>query len=118
MVAQGPLEAFVMVRIHAGQPVFDRSADHDAEGEIGSSLPHGFQGQFYPVNPSTLLVSKHLQKFDPSGHPSEAVSEPSGPPRTIRLSPGLIQLWGLKATPMRPFRNRRHFQRTRDFWRR
>jgi hypothetical protein len=33
------------------------------------------QGVFYP---STLLVWKHLQKFDPSGHSSEAVSEPSG----------------------------------------
>ena len=31
-----------------------------------------------PVSPSMLRVVKHLEKFDPSGHPSEAVNEPSG----------------------------------------
>src|SRR5260370_20214580 len=35
-------------------------------------------GVVLPVNPSTLLVWKHLQKFDPSGTRQEAVSEPSG----------------------------------------
>ena len=30
------------------------------------------------VNPSTLLVWKHLQKFDPSGTRQEAVRDPSG----------------------------------------
>jgi hypothetical protein len=37
-----------------------------------------FAGVVLPVNPSTLLVWKHLQKFDPSGYPSEAVNKPSG----------------------------------------
>src|SRR6266481_8014456 len=35
-------------------------------------------GVVLPVNPSTLRVTKHLQKFDPSGHPSGAVKKPSG----------------------------------------
>jgi hypothetical protein len=38
----------------------------------------GPPGVILPVNPSTLHVWKDLQKFDPSGHPSAAVSEPSG----------------------------------------
>ena len=35
-------------------------------------------GVVLPVNPSRLLVWKHLQKFDPSAYPSAAVSDPSG----------------------------------------
>jgi hypothetical protein len=34
-------------------------------------------GVVLPVNPSTLRDSKHLQKSDPSGYPSEGVNEPS-----------------------------------------
>jgi len=33
-------------------------------------------GVVLPVNPSTLRDSKHLQKFDPSGHPLGAVRDP------------------------------------------
>ena len=37
MVAQGPLEAFVMVRIHAGQPVFQRKLKGSAQP---TQIPH------------------------------------------------------------------------------
>jgi hypothetical protein len=35
-------------------------------------------GVVLPVNPSTLLVWKYLQKFDPSDYPSGGVNNPSG----------------------------------------
>ena len=41
-------------------------------------------GVVLPVNPSTLLVWKHLQKFDPSDYPSGGVSDPSEIPGALR----------------------------------
>src|SRR5258705_9750062 len=38
----------------------------------------GLPGGVLPVNPSTFRDCKHLQKFDPSGYPSAAVTDPSG----------------------------------------
>jgi hypothetical protein len=52
-------------------------------------------GVVLPVNPSTLRVSRHLQKFDPSGTRQEAVSDPSG----FWLSPNLIKPRGVPASP-------------------
>jgi hypothetical protein len=43
-----------------------------------SAAEQGLPEVFLPVNPSTLRVFKHLQKFDPSGYPSAGVSDPSG----------------------------------------
>src|SRR6266850_3737283 len=43
-----------------------------------------------PVNPSTLRVFRHLQKFDPLGYPLAGVSEPLGlcpPEAPLSLSP-------------------------------
>ena len=42
-----------------------------------------FPGVVLPVRPSTFRVRKYLQQLDPSGYPSEAVSEPSGPSLAI-----------------------------------
>jgi len=38
----------------------------------------GAPGVVLPVNPSTLRVFRHLQKFDPLGYPLAGVSEPLG----------------------------------------
>jgi hypothetical protein len=43
-----------------------------------SKMERWLPGGVLPVNPSTLRVSKHLQKFDPSDYPSGAVRKPSG----------------------------------------
>ena len=53
---------------------------------------HTLPGVVLPVNPSTLLVWKHLQKFDPSDYPSGGVREPSGlRPSTTRIGKRIME---------------------------
>lgn len=56
----------------------------DSHGALGVPLSSGLNpnaswGVLLPVNiPSFEVVLKWLQKFDPSGHPSATVNDPSG----------------------------------------
>ena len=68
-------------------------------------------GVVLPVNPSTLLVWKDLQKFDPSDTRQEAVSNPSGlcAPELSRLllgQEGLDPFDGKRARPRAWFSRR------------
>jgi len=63
------------------QPLASVSGD---DVEIVPTSP----GVVLPVNPSTLRVLKHLQKFDPSATRQRPVSDPSGSrQRAVRSYP-------------------------------
>src|ERR1043166_2380890 len=61
----------------------DFNGSHSGEEVLAGALWQGIVSYRLPgvvlaVRPSTLRDWKYLQKFDPSGHPSAGVSDPSG----------------------------------------